>query len=179
MPGGPAVTAAWGVRHPDDPDAVADHPSEQSALTAAGRCGQVMRRVGDGRWWPAYPPRRAPDVVIDAARRLADGIPGRPALAAVIDEEIGDPDLSDDVDVVLAYLLSTQPRTEGLMTETTRLSWRTSSFCRDNTCVAVAHTPNGDVHVTSTRDSTRRQLVFDAAEWREFLAGAKAGEFDA
>lgn len=49
--------------------------------------------------------RPVPADVLETARRLADGIPGRPALPAVIDEEIGDPALSDDVDVLLAYLL--------------------------------------------------------------------------
>lgn len=58
-------------------------------------------------------------------------------------------------------------------------AWQISSFCGGGACVGVVHAPNGDVHVTNTQDPDQVWLVFDAGEWRDFLAGVKAGEFDA
>jgi hypothetical protein len=57
------------------------------------------------------------------------------------------------------------------------LSWRTSSFCTNGACVEVAITDES-VHVRDSKDTLRPALVYTRAEWREFLAGAKDGQFD-
>lgn len=48
------TTAEWGVRWPDDPDAVEEHDTEQSARQTAQLhpCAQLVRR-DPGPWIPA------------------------------------------------------------------------------------------------------------------------------
>ncbi len=57
--------------------------------------------------------------------------------------------------------------------------WRRSSLCTgaDSTCVEVAFEA-GVVAVRDGKDPDGPALRFTAAEWRAFLAGARAGEFD-
>lgn len=57
------------------------------------------------------------------------------------------------------------------------LNWIKSSYCTDNACVEVAVAENGDILV---RDglSSGPPLWFSPAEWQQFIAGAKDGEFD-
>ena len=47
------MTADWGVRWPDDPDAVEEHPTEASArrVAAVYSCAQLVRRI-PGPWIP-------------------------------------------------------------------------------------------------------------------------------
>lgn len=52
---------------------------------------------------------------------------------------------------------------------------RTSSFCSDGECVGVA-IEGDEVQVVDTKSDGA--LRFTAAEWRAFVAGVKAGEFD-
>jgi hypothetical protein len=45
-------------------------------------------------------------------------------------------------------------------------------------CVEFAHLYGGQVAVRNSRNKTGPALLFTAAEWDAFLAGAKSGEFD-
>ena len=58
------------------------------------------------------------------------------------------------------------------------LRWRRSTRCDSAACVEVAQTAD----VVAVRDSKRTDgpaLAFTHAEWRAFVAGVRAGEFDA
>ena len=57
--------------------------------------------------------------------------------------------------------------------------FRVSSWSKNNpkTCVAVAVKKAG-VAVRNSNDSTRKTVFFSRPEWRAFIKGAKAGEFD-
>ena len=57
--------------------------------------------------------------------------------------------------------------------------WRTSSFCGPNgPCVEFAELSGGEVGVRDSKDPSGPVLRFTPEEWRAFLAGAVAGEFD-
>lgn len=62
-----------------------------------------------------------------------------------------------------------------------QLQWRTSSFSANNgnSCVEVAPLPDGGVAIRDTKDRSRDPHRHSAAAWRAFLAGVRAGEFDA
>lgn len=53
-----------------------------------------------------------------------------------------------------------------------------SSFCSLGGCVEVGRLADGSVAVRDSKDPDLPALVFSRAEWAEFLAGARAGEFD-
>jgi hypothetical protein len=57
--------------------------------------------------------------------------------------------------------------------------WRRSSFCQgaDQTCVDVAFT-RAEVLVRDSKDPSGARLAFSGEEWRVFLLGVYAGEFD-
>ena len=59
------------------------------------------------------------------------------------------------------------------------LQWFTSSFSGSNgdSCVEVAHLPGG-VAVRDTKDRALPAHRYATAEWRAFLTGVRAGEFD-
>jgi hypothetical protein len=57
------------------------------------------------------------------------------------------------------------------------LPWRTSSFCNNSSCVEVAVTPEF-VAVRDSKNPGHQALVYTNDEWRQFIAGAKNGEFD-
>jgi Domain of unknown function (DUF397) len=63
-------------------------------------------------------------------------------------------------------------------TQASSLTWR-SARCSANSCVEIAELRDGG---TAVRDGKLREtspvLMFTSAEWRAFLAGVKAGEFD-
>ena len=60
----------------------------------------------------------------------------------------------------------------------TRAAWHKSSRSSGNgNCVEVAVVDEA-VAVRDTKDRNGPMLVFTPAEWRAFVAGAKAGEFD-
>ena len=60
--------------------------------------------------------------------------------------------------------------------------WRTSSYSGGNTggngCVEVAFLVGGDVALRDTKDRSLPPHVYPSAQWRTFLAGVRAGEFD-
>ena len=57
------------------------------------------------------------------------------------------------------------------------LSWRKSRTCDGGACVIVAR--HGDsVVFGSTMQPNGPVYVYTEAEWKEFLAGAKQGDFD-
>lgn len=59
------------------------------------------------------------------------------------------------------------------------IEFRTSSFCNLGDCVEVGRAADGAVVVRDTKDLLRTtSLEFTPQEWRDFVAGVKAGEFD-
>jgi hypothetical protein len=57
------------------------------------------------------------------------------------------------------------------------LQWRRSTKCGIDACVEVAI--SGDkAYIRSRKGGAATYLVFDAEEWRSFLAGARDSEFD-
>lgn len=64
------------------------------------------------------------------------------------------------------------------MDEFSGLRWFKSSASGGNGCVEVAHMPGAQVALRDSKDRGKAPHVFDAAEWRAFLTGAKNGEFD-
>ncbi len=82
-----------------------------------------------------------------------------------------------------------QPMTHGLARKTvlddgaqndySAALWRTSSFCGPNgPCVEFAELPDGGVGVRDSKDPASPVLRFTPQEWRAFIAGAVAGEFN-
>jgi Domain of unknown function (DUF397). len=55
--------------------------------------------------------------------------------------------------------------------------WRTSSYTNSDggNCVEVATDLQGVVAVRDSKDRSGPVLVFTRAEWRDFIAGLKAG----
>lgn len=59
------------------------------------------------------------------------------------------------------------------------LAWVKSSLSFANgNCVEVADLPDGGVGVRNSRDPEGPMLSFTPDEWRAFLGGVAAGEFD-
>lgn len=59
----------------------------------------------------------------------------------------------------------------------TGLTWRTALSCNGGTCVAVA-VSDQLVLIADTKKLDGPVLSYTLEEWREFLAGAKNGDFD-
>jgi Domain of unknown function (DUF397) len=59
-------------------------------------------------------------------------------------------------------------------------AWKKSSFSgpTGGNCVELAHLYGGQVAIRNSRHRSGAALLFTAAEWDAFLAGAKNGEFD-
>ena len=58
--------------------------------------------------------------------------------------------------------------------------WRSSTACPGGPdCVEVAQRPDGFVAVRDSKDPAGPVLEFTATEWAAFLAGVRAGQFDA
>jgi Domain of unknown function (DUF397) len=55
--------------------------------------------------------------------------------------------------------------------------WYTASRCDSGACVEVGIS-GGFVLIRNSSDEEGSRLMVNHAEWREFLAGAKAGDFD-
>jgi hypothetical protein len=56
--------------------------------------------------------------------------------------------------------------------------FRVSSYCTNGGCVEVAFRPDGTVAVRDGKARDQLPHLFTADEWRAFVAGVKAGEFD-
>ena len=63
---------------------------------------------------------------------------------------------------------------------TSNCEWefRTSSFSGGNGCVEVAPLPDGNVAVRDSKDRSKPAHIYTAAEWRAFISGVQAGEFN-
>jgi len=59
------------------------------------------------------------------------------------------------------------------------VNWRKSSRSGSSACVEVALLSGGGAAVRHSADREGPMLQFTAGEWRAFVAGARAGEFDA
>lgn len=58
-------------------------------------------------------------------------------------------------------------------------NWRKSSFCSaSSTCVEVTQSASGTA-MRDAKDPTGPFLSFEATSWAQFLAGVRAGEFNA
>lgn len=58
------------------------------------------------------------------------------------------------------------------------INFRTSSFCQNGECVAVAIQADGPVKLRSTKDANTCTLEFSCQEWADFIEGVKHDEFD-
>jgi hypothetical protein len=59
------------------------------------------------------------------------------------------------------------------------LRWRRSTLCSASSCVEVADLAEGGAAVRDSKAGANGPiLVFSGQEWREFVNGMKAGEFD-
>jgi hypothetical protein len=60
------------------------------------------------------------------------------------------------------------------------LTWRKSSYSTSNGggCVEVARFPAPAIAVRDSKDPEGPRLVFTMDDWRAFVAGLKAGQFD-
>lgn len=65
-----------------------------------------------------------------------------------------------------------------VMTDFAAANWRTSSFCANSTCVQVAKSSEGFVVVRDSKSDDGPVLMYTAQEFRDFVRGVKAGEFD-
>jgi hypothetical protein len=63
------------------------------------------------------------------------------------------------------------------MADFSNAMWRKSTYSMNNGCVEVAFA-GGQVGVRDSKDRTGPMLVFTAAEWEAFIAGARDGRFD-
>jgi hypothetical protein len=64
-------------------------------------------------------------------------------------------------------------------THETPLVWHTSSYCTGGAaCVEIAALPEGGAAIRRSGDPVGTELCFTGAAWADFLAGARAGEFD-
>ena len=57
--------------------------------------------------------------------------------------------------------------------------FRTSSFCSLGDCVEIGRSASGGILVRDSKNRERGALEFTREEWAAFVAGVKAGEFDA
>jgi hypothetical protein len=55
--------------------------------------------------------------------------------------------------------------------------WRKSSFCASGECVEVA-AQNGMILLRDSQEPRGSMLRYTTEEWRSFVRGIKAGEFD-
>jgi len=57
-------------------------------------------------------------------------------------------------------------------------TWRTSSFSGNQGNCVEARFDGEMVHLRDTKDRSKPEHVFTIAEWKAFVAGVKAGEFE-
>jgi hypothetical protein len=58
------------------------------------------------------------------------------------------------------------------------IEYKVSSFCSLGNCVEVGLAPDGDIAVRDSKVPAVAPLRFTPEEWRDFVAGVRAGEFD-
>jgi hypothetical protein len=56
-------------------------------------------------------------------------------------------------------------------------SWRRATFCASNECVEVAQ-QDGLIFMRDSKRPAAGMLHYTSEEWRAFVLGVKAGEFD-
>lgn len=56
--------------------------------------------------------------------------------------------------------------------------FRRSSFCNGGDCVEVLLRPGEGASVRHSRSLKQESVTFSQDEWRDFVRGVKAGEFD-
>ena len=56
-------------------------------------------------------------------------------------------------------------------------AWRRASFCASGECVEVAQR-DGMIIVRNSSEPRGEELRYTSEEWRSFILGVKAGEFD-
>jgi predicted secreted Zn-dependent protease len=61
--------------------------------------------------------------------------------------------------------------------DTSRLTWRTSTFCSSGACVEVAPTAEC-ILLRDSKDPAGPVLAFSHDEWAAFVSGVHAREFD-
>ena len=59
-----------------------------------------------------------------------------------------------------------------------RLSWLKSRFCTMGNCVEAAPLEDGGIAIRNSTTPGVAPIVFDSAEFADFIAGVKAGDFD-
>jgi hypothetical protein len=57
------------------------------------------------------------------------------------------------------------------------ITWRTALSCNGGTCIKVAASGES-ILIADSKEPDGPILTYTPAEWREFLAGAKNGDFD-
>jgi Domain of unknown function (DUF397) len=83
----------------------------------------------------------------------------------------------------ICRLIIFQRKEDAMKTETVfpEAAFKVSSFSRckphPNFCVAVAKS-GGNVAVRNSADRKKTAVIFTEAEWKDFVAGVKNGEFD-
>lgn len=63
------------------------------------------------------------------------------------------------------------------MNDLSALTWRRSTWCAAANCVEVSNA-DGAVAVRDSKRTDGAVLVYTSDEWRAFVQGVKAGEFD-
>jgi hypothetical protein len=58
------------------------------------------------------------------------------------------------------------------------IDYKVSSFCSLGNCVEVGVAPDGGIAVRDGKSPETLPLLFTTQEWRDFVAGVRAGEFD-
>jgi hypothetical protein len=69
-------------------------------------------------------------------------------------------------------------KTEDNLAVSSGLRWRRSTKCGSESCVEVAIAGDKAYIRSSKGGAVGAYLIFDADEWRSFLAGARGSEFD-
>jgi hypothetical protein len=85
---------------------------------------------------------------------------------------------TDPTDALSTPEHSDAPHAGKYAIDLTGAQWRISSHSSGSgSCVELAALPAGHVAVRDSTDRSRPALVFDAAEWRAFVAGMADGQF--
>jgi hypothetical protein len=64
------------------------------------------------------------------------------------------------------------------MRELNSIDWRTSRSCAGGNCVQVGDVGDGSIAIRDSKNPGAGALIYTSSEWRDFLAGAKNGDFD-